>query len=313
MARFEENHPFYIEGSMQSGRNTIDNALLKLLGKIAGFGSVALFLVSILVAFKFFPQSQLKNDQLSRYQTLLANMRTELDEFAEQRIAYESEIASLNKELRANREVAELLKKDIALAQEQISPDPYRSDQQIRAKGLHEIARQQRTNDIPTRAGLLNQLTSLEQEEVSEILSLQSNYGRFLQALDVSEERMEVIVDSLLSQIAANNRARRDIIEENVGNPESSRSIRRELFALDSPAAQREAVSYLLYESELEVFDSFQEERQQQRQMSRTHLPGGSSGRAGNKMFNENIVRRLDRQTEIQIIELESPDDPAPN
>ena len=105
-----------------------------------------------------------------------------------------------------------------------------------------------------------------------------------MQALAVSSERMEEIVDSLLGQIAETNRKRRVIIEENVGNPEGRRSIRRKLFALDSPTAQREAVSYFLDEAELEVFDSFQEEREQQRQLSRAVLSGGPGNRANNVM-----------------------------
>ena len=124
-------------------------------------------------------------------------------------------------------------------------------------------------------------------------MSLQSIYGGFLQALDVSDERMEEIVDALTSQIAENNRARREIIEENVGNPEGRRSIRRS-FSPSTPSAQREAVSYFLDETELAVFDSFQEERQQ-RQMSRTGFSVARS-RAGTVMFNESVTTGPDGQ-----------------
>ncbi|MEC8430240.1 MAG: hypothetical protein VXZ29_02660, partial [Pseudomonadota bacterium] len=153
----------------------------------------------------------------------------------------------------------------------------------------------------------------LEREELAEIMSLQSIYGGFLQALDVSDKRMEEIVDALTSQITENNRARREIIEESVGNPEGRRSIRRELFALDSPSAQREAVSYFLDETELAVFDTFQKGRQQQRQMSRTGFFGSPSSRAGTGMFNKSITTGPDGQIETQIIELVVPDDPSPN
>ena len=94
-----------------------------------------------------------------------------------------------------------------------------------------------------------------------------------------------------------------------IGRP----SIRRELFALDSPSAQREAVSYFLDETELAVFDSFQEERQQQRQMSRTGFFGSPGSRAGTVMFNESVTTGPDGQIETQIIELVVPDDPSPN
>ena len=250
---------------------------------------------------------------MSQVQTLLNEMRTELDGFAEQRISYESQIAGLNRELSASRDTATALNNELALAQEQISPDLSRIEQQIRQRVIREVERQQQQNELPTRTRLLQQLASLEREELAEIMSLQSSYGGFLQALDVSDERMEEIVDALTSQIAENNRARREIIEENVGNPEGRRSIRRELFALDSPSAQREAVSYFLDETELAVFDSFQEERQQQRQMSRTGFFGSPGSRAGTVMFNESVTTGPDGQIETQIIELVVPDDPSPN
>ena len=282
------------------------------LSKLTLAGSLALLLIASLMTFQFYSRYRLQSDQLSQVQTLLNEMRTELDGFAEQRISYESQITGLNRELSASRDTAAALNKELALAQEQISPDLSRIEQQIRQRVIREVERQQQ-NDLPTRTRLLQQLASLEREELAEIMSLQSIYGGFLQALDVSDERMEEIVDALTSQIAENNRARREIIEENVGNPEGRRSIRRELFALDSPSAQREAVSYFLDETELAVFDSFQEERQQQRQMSRTGFFGSPGSRAGTVMFNESITAGPEGQIETRIIELVGPDDPAPN
>ena len=298
---------------MHNRQAPIQEERSKALGKLTLAGSLALLLIASLMAFQFYSQYRLQSDQLSQVQTLLNEMRAELDGFAEQRISYESQIAGLNRELSASRDTAAALNNELALAQEQISPDLSRIEQQIRQRVIREVESQQQQNDLPTRTRLLQQLASLEREELAEIMSLQSIYGGFLQALDVSDERMEEIVDALTSQIAENNRARREIIEENVGNPEGRRSIRRELFALDSPSAQREAVSYFLDETELAVFDSFQEERQQQRQMSRTGFFGSPGSRAGTVMFNESVTMGPDGQIETQIIELVVPDDPSPN
>ena len=298
---------------MHNRQAPIQEERSKALGKMTLAGSLALLLIASLTAFQFYSRYRLQSDQLSQVQTLLNEMRAELDGFAEQRISYESQIAGLNRELSASRDTAAALNNELALAQEQISPDLSRIEQQIRQRVIREVESQQQQNDLPTRTRLLQQLASLEREELAEIMSLQSIYGGFLQALDVSDERMEEIVDALTSQIAENNRARREIIEENVGNPEGRRSIRRELFALNSPLAQREAVSYFLDETELAVFDSFQEERQQQRQMSRTGFFGSPGSRAGTVMFNESVTTGPDGQIETQIIELVVPDDPSPN
>ena len=196
-------------------------------GKPALAGGLALLLIAISMAFQFYLQSRIESDQLGRVQTLMDEMRAELDKFAEQRINYETQIASLNRELRASQETAAAQNNELALAQEQISPDLSRIEQQIRQRVIREVERQHQENALPTPTRILKQLASLEQEELREIMSLQSNYGGFLQALDVSDQRMEEIVDALTNQIAENNRARREIIEENVGNPEGRRSIRR--------------------------------------------------------------------------------------
>lgn len=298
---------------MHNRRPPIKEERSKTLSKLTLAGSLALLLIATSMAFQFYSRYRLQGDQLSQVQTLLNEMRAELDGFAEQRISYESQIAGLNRDLIASRDTAAALNNELALAQEQISPDLSVIEQQIRRRVIREVESRQQQNDLPTRTRLLQQLARLEREELAEIMSLQSIYGGFLQALDVSDERMEEIVDALTSQIAVNNRARREIIEENVGNPEGRRSIRRGLFALDSPSAQREAVSYFLDETELAVFDSFQEERQQQRQMSRTGFFSGPGGRAGTVMFNESIPSGPDGQIETQIIELIVPDDPSPN
>ena len=298
---------------MHNRRPPIKEERSKTLSKLTLAGSLALLLIATSMAFQFYSRYRLQGDQLSQVQTLLNEMRAELDGFAEQRISYESQIAGLNRDLSASRDTAAALNNELALAQEQISPDLSGIEQQIRRRVIREVESRQQQNDLPTRTRLLQQLARLEREELAEIMSLQSIYGGFLQALDVSDERMEEIVDALTSQIAVNNRARREIIEENVGNPEGRRSIRRGLFALDSPSAQREAVSYFLDETELAVFDSFQEERQQQRQMSRTGFFGSPGSRAGTVMLNESITTGPDGQIETQIIELIVPDDPSPN
>ena len=58
--------------------------------------SLAPLLIASLTAFQFYSRYRLQSDQLSQVQTLLNEMRAELDGFAEQRISYESQIAGLN-------------------------------------------------------------------------------------------------------------------------------------------------------------------------------------------------------------------------
>ena len=55
-------------------------------GKLALAGGLALLLIAISMAFQFYLQSRIESDQLGPVQTLMDEMRAELDKFAEQRI-----------------------------------------------------------------------------------------------------------------------------------------------------------------------------------------------------------------------------------
>ena len=120
-------------------------------------------------------------------------------------------------------------------------------------------------------------------------MSLQSNYGGFLQALDVSDQRMEEIVDSLISQIAENNRARREIIEENVGNPEGRRSIRRELFALNSPRLSERPFLIFWMRQNWKCSTAFRRSVSSSVRLSRAALSGGPGQPRGHRYSAELI------------------------
>ncbi|MFZ8975983.1 MAG: hypothetical protein ACO2Y9_02705 [Pseudohongiellaceae bacterium] len=140
---------------MHNRQAPIQEERSKALGKLTLAGSLALLLIASLMAFQFYSQYRLQSDQLSQVQTLLNEMRAELDGFAEQRISYESQIAGLNRELSASRDTAAALNNELALAQEQISPDLSRIEQQIRQRVIREVESQQQQNDLPTRTRLL--------------------------------------------------------------------------------------------------------------------------------------------------------------
>ena len=120
-------------------RRPIQEERSKLLGKLALAGGLSLLLITISMAFQFYFQSRIQSDQLGPVKTLLSEMRAELDGFAEQRISYESQIASLNRELSASQEAAAALNNELALTHEQISPDLQRIEQQIRPRIIREV------------------------------------------------------------------------------------------------------------------------------------------------------------------------------
>ena len=128
---------------MHNRQQPIQEERSKTLGKLTLAGSLALLLIASLMAFQLYSRYRLQSDQLSQVQTLLNEMRVELDGFTEQRISYESQIAGLKRELSASRDTATALNNELALAQERISPDLSRIEQQIRQRAIREVERQQ--------------------------------------------------------------------------------------------------------------------------------------------------------------------------
>ena len=99
--------------------------------------------------------------------------------------------------------------------------------------------------------------------EMSEIITLNAQYGDFLKSLNISEERMDVVINALSNMLADQNQARSAIAEDRRANPTavSSGNFPERMQAISDPEAQIEALSYELTESELNAFSEFQEQR----------------------------------------------------
>jgi hypothetical protein len=99
--------------------------------------------------------------------------------------------------------------------------------------------------------------------EMSEIITLNAQYGDFLKSLNISEERMDVVINALSNMLADQNQARSAIAEDRRANPTavSSGNFPERMQAISEPEAQIEALSYELTESELNAFSEFQEQR----------------------------------------------------
>lgn len=134
---------------------------------------------------------------------------------------------------------------------------------------------------------------------------MQGRYGEFLSALDVSEGRKEVIVDALINMMTDQDQQRRELIAQNAGSQQGRRELRREMFAISSPDAQVEALSYVLDDNEMAAFESFQEEQREQRRTTSTSFISGSA--RGPVRVNETTTTDANGQIETRIIEMVEP------
>ncbi|MCG8415747.1 MAG: hypothetical protein MI746_16150 [Pseudomonadales bacterium] len=202
-----------------------------------------------------------QREQLATLERYVSDLQAELENQGSSQVDYETQLNELRRELSSSRNQINSLQSELATAQEQIDPEIVLLEQQIRERVIMEL--QQSPQQLLSRTELIKQLNDLGPLELGQLMSLQATYGGFLQKLDVDESRMEVLIDGLGNIMEEQNQRRMQVIEEISNNPDAVERFREQLFTMNSPDAQRDALSFLLSDEELAVYDEFREEQQQ--------------------------------------------------
>ncbi|MBL6745963.1 MAG: hypothetical protein ISP88_08625 [Pseudomonadales bacterium] len=273
--------------------------------KILSISATLLLSASAFAAFQLYSHVSLQAEQIASYESFVSDLQAELDSTAQERVEYESRLAEMGRELVSAQEAIRGLNDELELAREQINPDVYLMEQEIRERVIREVV--QEAERTPSRYEISEQLSRLDPEEMRQVMSMQGRYGEFLSALDVSEGRKEVIVDALINMMTDQDQQRRELIAQNAGNQQGRRELRREMLAISSPDAQVEALSYVLDDNEMAAFESFQEEQREQRRTTSTSFISGSA--RGPVRVNETTTTDANGQIETRIIEMVTPDD----
>lgn len=251
-----------------------------------------------------------QRDQLATLENYVADLQAELESQSTAQVDYETQLNELRRNLANSQNRIDFLQTELVTAQEQINPEIANLEQQIRERVILEI--QQSPAQILSRTELVKQLNDLDPQELGQLMSLQGTYGGFLQRLNVDERRMEVLIDGLGNILDEQNQQRLAVIGEIRNNPDRVDELREQLIAMNTAEAQRDALSFLLSDEELAVYDDFREE-QQQNGFLQTQAKTLSSGAANSSMIfsgtgNSNAQSGQAQSATIQIIRSEDPD-----
>ncbi len=229
-------------------------------------------LLLMLTAYQFYSNDSLQQ-QLDDYQAHVNRLQQELATHSEDQVAYETQINQLKREGQTQLSRISSLETELELAEEMIDPEVVALEQEIRQRVMLEArAESQRTT---SRVNLVKELSSLDPMEMAQLMQIQGQYGRFLQSLNVDDERLEAITDALMNQISEQNQRRQELLQARMANPSGDmNSIRQQMIEISSPQAQREALSYIFTDEEMEMFDTFQQSQLNQQ------VPFGVSSRA---------------------------------
>lgn len=216
-------------------------------------------------AFNALQQGKLQRQKLTNYEKQVEQLLSQVETNSLRRLDNEKQIQQLQSQLTTTNSQLAALSNQLQQSQDQINPDYQQLEADMRQRLSKEIQQQQSaSSNTNSRVNLLKQLSSLDPVEMGELMSLQGQFGGFLQSLNVDNERMEVIVDALSNLITEQNQARRELAMEMRSQQQdtSRREVRELMRDVSSPEAQREALSYALTDPELDALAEYQSQQQ---------------------------------------------------
>jgi len=202
--------------------------------------------------------------QVSDLSTQAERLLGELGQQTRQRLADENRVTELTEQIAGSQAQIRVLSQQLAEVRERI--DPAVEQMEVRLRERLDVEYQQRLADAtaelmdhpPNIASIVFQLGNLSTEERVALMSVQSQYGSFLDSLDVNAERKERITQALLELNLSQTQVRRDLTTQGL----EPRELARQMMALVSQEAIRDTLAYDLTDEELAAFDTFQEQRQ---------------------------------------------------
>lgn len=233
--------------------------------------AAALVVVLLIASFVIYNDRQNQEQRLALYASQLEKLMTQVDERSLNRVDWEQQIQSLERELAASKDQLLALSNELTAERQKARPEYERMERGVRARILAEMSGQQPTV-ADDRVQLFRSLNALSPEEMGSIMMLQSQFGDFLNSLNVSDERMGVIVAALDQLIREQNETRQQEMEKRMSaireavasgeppTPETlSVSLADSLSSLFDIEGQLEALSYDLNDEELDAFRRHQE------------------------------------------------------
>ena len=127
----------------------------------------------------------------------MQRLLSQVEESKVKEIAQEIELARLRDELDAlNANLVTITESPIS-TEDNSASDYQESDKEMRQRIIYEYELDSANNNSDRTLELIKEITSLDPSSVNEIMSLQRQFGSFIQALNVDDGRMEEIVGVL--------------------------------------------------------------------------------------------------------------------
>ena len=211
---------------------------------------VPAIILSTLTAYLYL-EKVTKNNLLLEYKANVQRLLSQVKSISEEKIAQERELVMLKEEInRLNFELATNSQPSIVREESALS-DYQEKEEEMRQRIIYEYELDRTNKNSDDRLDLIKEISSLEPSSMNEITSLQRQFGPFIQALKVDDERMEEVVGVLTNYVAGQSQARQMILQQARSDQIDRREIGNLMRAVMDRELMYEELSYHLNQDEI--------------------------------------------------------------
>ena len=210
---------------------------------------------------------------LDDYKDHVQRLLSQVEENTKNSILKETELTRLQAEIDRLNNIFEAPSDRLAYIEKQNVPDYQEIERALRQRIINEYEHGKENQNTGSKLDLINEISSLEPSALNELMSLQNQFGPFIQALNVDEERMEEIVGVLTNYVVQQNQARQLVLLQAQSEQIGRREIGDQMRAIMGLDAMYEELAYDLSQNEISVLKQTHDDREAETDFRRGPRP----------------------------------------
>ena len=210
---------------------------------------------------------------LDDYKDHVQRLLSQVEENTKNSILKETELTRLQAEIDRLNNIFEAPSDRLASIEKQNVPDYQEIERALRQRIINEYEHGKENQNTDSNLDLINEISSLEPSALNELMSLQNQFGPFIQALNVDEERMEEIVGVLTNYVVQQNQARQLVLLQAQSEQIGRREIGDQMRAIMGLDLMYEELAYDLSQNEISVLKQTHDDREAETDFRRGPRP----------------------------------------
>ena len=210
---------------------------------------------------------------LDDYKDHVQRLLSQVEENTKNSILKETELTRLQAEIDGLNNIFEAPSDRLAYIEKQNVPDYQEIERALRQRIINEYEHGKENQNTGSKLDLINEISSLEPSALNELMSLQNQFGPFIQALNVDEERMEEIVGVLTNYVVQQNQARQLVLLQAQSEQIGRREIGDQMRAIMGLDVMYEELAYDLSQNEISVLKQTHDDREAETDFRRGPRP----------------------------------------